>query len=254
MESIALRPRKATEIIDAAVEVYRRNPVHFLLLAAIVRVPWLIVQLIYLVPREGDPDAIITSIVVSFGTLITTFLMQGFVVYMASELYLGRETDALHTMRVVAPRIIAVFFASLLTSIAIGLGLLLFLFPAIWITAALFAVLPAVVLEGRGVFGAFDRSQKLSEGVKTHILSAIGLIVLIRIVVEVGSAIIAALIPMPELKYIVITAASMLAYPLYGIAYTLIYYDIRIRKEGFDIEMMAQRAATSGEPAPVASA
>jgi hypothetical protein len=42
----------------------------------------------------------------------------------------------------------------------------------------------------------------------------------------------------------------MLMYPLLGIAETLIYYDVRIRKEGFDIEMMAAQAA---EPAPVSS-
>jgi hypothetical protein len=242
MDPIGLRPRKATEIIDAAIEVYRRNPIHFLLLAAIVRVPWLIVQIIYLAPREGDPDAILTSVYISLGTLITTFFMQGFIVHMASELYLGRETDAFDTMRKVGPRMFSVFLASLLTSLAIGLGLILFLFPAVWITAVLFAVQPAVVLEGRSVFGAFDRSQKLSERVKMHVLSAIGLVVLIRIIVEFGSAIMAAVIPMPEVKYVVITIAAMLGYPLYGIAYTLIYYDIRIRKEGFDIEMMAKQA------------
>lgn len=254
MDSIALRPRKASEIIDAAVEVYRRNPIHFLLLAAMVRVPWLIVQIIYLAPREGDPDAFLTAILISFGTLITTFLMQGFVVYMASELYLGRDTDAFDTIRKVAPRLFSVFFASLLTSIAIGMGLFLFLFPAIWVTAVVFAVLPAVVLEGRSVFGAFDRSQKLSERVKTHVLSAIGLIVLIRIILEGGSAFLAGVIPMPELKYVVITVASMLGYPLYGIAYTLIYYDIRIRKEGFDLEMMAKQAAPPATPASAVSA
>jgi hypothetical protein len=253
MDSIALRPRKATEIIDAAIEVYRRNPIHFLLLAAIVRVPWLIVQIIYLAPHEGDPDMIITSIYISFGTLITTFIMQGFVVYMASELYLGRETDAFDTMRKVAPRLIPVFFGSLLTSVAIGMGLFLFLFPAIWVTAVVFAVQPAIVLEGKGVFGAFDRSQKLSERVKTHILSAIGLIVLIRVIVEGGTLFMAAVIPMPELKYVVITVASMIGYPLYGIAYTLIYYDIRIRKEGFDLEMMAKHSAPSSTPATAVS-
>jgi hypothetical protein len=254
MDPIALRPRKATEIIDAAIEVYRRNPIHFLLLAAIVRVPWLIVQIIYLAPREGDPDAIVTSVLISMGTLITTFFMQGFIVYMASELYLGRETDALDTMRRVGPRIFSVFVASLLTSVALGAGLVLFLFPAVWIAAALFAVQPALVLEGKSVFGAFDRSQKLSDGVKMHVLSAIGLIVLIRIVLEFGSALLALAIPMPALRYVVVTVAAMLVYPLYSIAYTLIYYDIRIRKEGFDMEMMAKQLTPASTPASAVSA
>lgn len=239
MEAIALRPRKATEIVDAAIEVYRRNPIHFLLLAAMVRVPWLIVQILYLAPREGDPDAIVTSLLIGAGTLVTTFLMAGFVVYMASELYLGRETDAFDTIRKVAPRIPSVFIAAMLQSVAIGLGLALFLFPAVWVSAVLFAVIPVVVLEGRGAFGGFDRSQKLSEGQKTHILSALGLIVMIRVIVAVGGGFIAIVAPTPELRYVVATVAEMLVYPLLGIAITLVYYDVRIRKEGFDIEMMA---------------
>jgi hypothetical protein len=253
MDPIALRPRKATEIIDAAIEVYRRNPIHFLLLAAIVRVPWLIVQIIYLAPHEGDPEAITTSILISAGTLLSAFIMEGFIVSMASDLYLGHETDAFRTLRKVGPRVLSIFLASLLTSLAVGFGLILFLFPAVWVTAVLFAVMPAVVVEGRSVFGAFDRSQKLSERVKGHVLSAIGLLVLIRIIVEIGSAILAALIPMPALKYVAVTAASMVVYPLYAITITLIYYDVRIRKEGFDIEMMAGRAPEAAAPASAVS-
>ena len=244
MDPIALRPRKATEIIDAAIEVYRRNPIHFLLLAAVVHVPWLIVQILVLGPRT-DEEAIIPSLLISLGTVLTTYLLSGFVVHMASELYLGRETDAFATMRAVAPRLPAIFIASVLQGIAIGLGLILFLFPAVWVTAVLFAVLPVVVLEHRGVFAAFDRSQKLSERLKSHILSAIGLVVIIRVIVGGGSTILSFLITMRELRFVALTAAAMLMYPLFGIAATLIYYDVRIRKEGFDIEMMAQAPASA---------
>ena len=247
MESLALRPRKATEIIDAAIEVYRRNPIHFLLLAAMVRVPWLIVQIVVVAPQGGEAEALLPAMMISAGTMITTFLMAGFVIHMASELYLGRETDAFATIRAIAPRVPAVFTASLLQGTAIVLGLMLFLFPAVWVTAVCFAVLPVLVIEKRGVFGAFARSARLSARVKGHILSALGLVVLIRIIVELGIALVAVVIPKLELRYIAVTAAAMIIYPLLGIAMTLIYYDIRIRKEGFDIEMMAQQTP---EPSP----
>jgi hypothetical protein len=247
MESLALRPRKATEIIDAAIEVYRRNPIHFLLLAAIVRVPWLIVQIIFVPAQDGDIEALIPAMLISAGSAITTFLMGGFIVHMASELYLGRETDAFDTIRKVLPRIASVFAASLMQSFLLGLGLVLFLFPAVWVAAVCFAVIPVIVIEKRGVFGAFSRSLQLSDRVKGHVLSALGLVVLIRIIVEVGIAVISFAIPMIELRYVAATAASMVIYPLLGISVTLIYYDVRIRKEGFDIEMMAQQAP---EPSP----
>ena len=46
---------------------------------------------------------------------------------------------------------------------------------------------------------------------------------------------IALVAPTPELRYVVATVAEMLVYPLLGIAITLVYYDVRIRKEGFDL-------------------
>ncbi|HET9423822.1 MAG TPA: hypothetical protein VFO55_00515 [Gemmatimonadaceae bacterium] len=248
MDSLALRPRKATEIIDAAIEVYRRNPVHFLLLAAIVRVPWLVVQIILIGGRDADVEAFVASTFIGLGTLLSTFIMGGFVVHMASELYLGRDTDAFETIRRIWPRIGTVFMASLLQALAIGVGLLLFLFPAVWVTAVTAAVIPVVVLENRGFTAAFSRAAQLSDGMKWHILSAIGLVVLIRVIVEIGIAVVAQLIPMPELRFVAVAAAAMLIYPLLGIAEALVYYDIRIRKEGFDIEMMAQQATA---PAPV---
>jgi hypothetical protein len=244
MDSLALRPRKATEIIDAAIEVYRRNPIHFLLLAAIVRVPWLVVQVLVIGTRAPDIEAITTSILIGAGTLLTTLLMSGFVVHMASELYLGRQTDAFDTIRRTWTRIGAVFIASVIQSLAIGIGLLLFLFPAVWVTAILFAVVPVIMIEQRGIGGAFARSVRLSSGMKSHILSALGLVVLIRVIVEIGIAIISLAIPSPEIRFVALAAAGMIIYPLLGIAETLVYYDIRIRKEGFDIEMMAQQAAS----------
>jgi hypothetical protein len=243
MNSLALRPRKATEIIDAAIEVYRRNPVHFMLLAAIVRVPWLIIQIVFVGDRDTELAALTTSAVIGLGTLISTLLMSGFVVHMASELYLGRQADAFDTMRRTWKKIGPVFIASIGQSLAIGLGLILFLFPAIWVTSLVFAVIPVIMIENRGVGEAFSRSSRLSSGMKSHILSALGLVVLIRVIVEFGVTFIAILIPSAEVRFVAIAAAATVIYPLLGIAETLVYYDIRIRKEGFDIEMMAEQAA-----------
>jgi len=35
-------------------------------------------------------------------------------------------------------------------------------------------------------------------------------------------------------------AASILAYPMFAITEMLLYYDARVRNEGYDIEMMAE--------------
>lgn len=254
MDPIALRPRKATEIIDAAFEVYRRNPIHFLLVAAVIRVPWLIVQIIVIAPLQNDIMAALgPSMLIGLGTLFTTLLMAGWVVQLASDIYLGNPTDAFESLRRMAPRIPSVFVAALLQTVSISLGLFLLLFPAIWISAVVFAVIPAVVLERLGPFKAFDRSGALSVGVKSHILGALGIVALIWVIAKSGGFL-AALLPTAPLQLTGAALIDMLVYPLYGIASTLIYYDIRIRKEGFDLEMMAKAQPPSTTPNAAVSA
>jgi hypothetical protein len=254
MDPIALRPRKATEIIDAAIEVYRRNPIHFLLVAALIRVPWLIVQIIVIAPIQDDVMAMMgPSFLIGLGTMFTTFLMAGWVVQLASDIYLGEQADAFTSLRKIAGRIPSVFIAAMLQTVAIMLGLFLLLFPAVWISAVVFAVLPAVVLENLNPFRAFDRSGELSKGVKGHILAALGLIALIWFVAKIGGALVASLIPAAPLQLTVAAIIDMLVYPLFGIASTLIYYDIRIRKEGFDLQMMAKAQPSSVAPGSAVS-
>src|SRR3954454_18766782 len=111
MDPIALRPRKATEIVDAAIEVYRRNPVHFMLLTAAVQAPWLILRLV-LIGNAPPTAQIATSLLISLGTIVSYFLMTAVVVQMASDLYLGRETDAFLAFRRVGRKLPTAFMAS----------------------------------------------------------------------------------------------------------------------------------------------
>jgi hypothetical protein len=229
--------------------VYRRNPLHFILLTSVVHVPWLILQIIFVGSAERPEDVLI-SLAIGMGTLVTYLLMSGFIIHMASELYLGRPTDAFETFRRVGSRIPRVFIAALIQTLAIGVALAFFLFPAVYVTAVLFAVVPVIVLENKGVSAAFDRSRDLSRGVKWHVLATLGLVILIRLVLQFGAALVATLIPMMAIQHVIAAAVGIVIYPLVGITEALLYYDIRIRKEGFDIEVMASQ----GAPAPTTAA
>jgi hypothetical protein len=239
MIPIVLRPRKATEIVDAAIEVYRRNPTHFMLVAAAVQVPWLIMQVIFFGNTTPGIDQLGTSLIIALGTLVSQQLMAAVVVQMASDLYLGRETDALTAVQRVGMRLVTAFVAAILQGIVIGFSLLFFLLPAVFVTALLFAVLPVVVLERRGIFSAFERSSQLSRDLKLHIVGAIGIVVAIRVAVGLGAVVLAQVIGQPVLQHVAAALVAVLVNPLAGIVQTMLYYDARIRHEGFDIEMMA---------------
>jgi hypothetical protein len=54
MTDLALRPRSATELVDATFQVFRRAPVQFIVAAALVYVPWLVIQLTFRLEITGD--------------------------------------------------------------------------------------------------------------------------------------------------------------------------------------------------------
>lgn len=247
MDSIALRPRKANEIVDAAVQVFRRNPVHFVLLTTLVHAPWLILQLLLLGNAPPGAEAL-TSGLITLGTVVSYFLMTGVVVQLASDVYLGRDTDAFEAFRRVGWKFPTVFLASFIQGILIVFGLLLLLVPAVYWSALYFAAIPTIVLERRGLFEGFDRSSHLSKGLKMHILSTLGLVFLIKLAVTIGATVLVVFIPNFAAQRVVSALISIVIYPISGICDTLLYYDARIRREGFDIEMMA------GGPAPTPAA
>jgi hypothetical protein len=184
-------------------------------------------------------DQIATSLILAFGTLVSQEFMSAVVVQMASDVYLGKETDALSSLQRTAPRLVRAFIASICQGIVIVFGLMLFLFPAVYFTALYFAVVPLVVLENKSISDAFSRSSQLSRDLKLHIVGAIGIVVAIRIAISIGVGILAQLTGQPVIQHVLASLVAVVVNPLAGIVEALLYYDVRIRREGFDIEMMA---------------
>ena len=73
-----------------------------------------------------------------------------------------------------------------------------------------------------------------------HIFGTLRLAFLIFFVVYFAIAIIAAMTGSVVISTVLTVAASIIAYPLFAIVEMLLYYDARVRNEGYDIEMMAE--------------
>jgi hypothetical protein len=112
-------------------------------------------------------------------------------------------------------------------------------------------VTAGIVLENQGVVGTFSRSAKLSRGRKMHILGTSLLAFIIFFVIYFAVTIVGGMTGSVVITTLLTVAASIVAWPMFGIVEMLLYYDARVRAEGFDIEMME---AGLGELAPVESA
>jgi hypothetical protein len=243
--TLPLRPRSASEIVDAAFQLYRRDPLTYLLISAICYAPILVMQLIVFGPGT-DVNEQLNSLTAGVGGLmilgywISVSLMSAVMIRLSSQDYLGTPIEPAVAVRDSLVKLPAVMFALLIKYILMFIGFLFFIFGAFWFMARTFAVTPAIMIEDKGAFASLSRSAKLSRGRKWHIFGTLMLAFLIFFVVYFAIAIVAQMTGSVVISTVLTVAASILAYPLFAIVEMLLYYDARVRNEGYDIEMMAE--------------
>jgi hypothetical protein len=242
---LPLRPRSATEIVDAAFQLYRRDPMTYLLISALCYAPILVMQLVVLGPAMQVEEQITRlasgfSIIMGLAYWVSFSLLSAVIVRISAEDYLGHRIEPAVAVRDALTRLPAVMFGLLFKYILMFIGIFVFFIGMFYVIARYFAVTSAIVIEHRGLATAFGRSSTLSRGRKMHILGTSLLAFLIFFVVYFAVAIVAGIIGNMVITTILTVVASILAYPMFAITEMLLYYDARVRNEGYDIEMMAE--------------
>jgi hypothetical protein len=278
MSDLRLRARSVTEIVDAALQLYRRDALEYILVTAVAYAPILVAQLMLFGAVGG---AVTPATLGTFGPLWIALLVFGFAGYalmvaivskFSSEVYLGRAPDLAAIIRAALPKVLPLIGASVLFGIVIMLGVFLFgvgasllgaaggvlafavaLVWGVYAAARFFAVFQVIILEGLSVVASFGRASALSRGRKAHILLTLLLVVVIVMVVAVALFTVASMFSSTMAAGVVQMSYTIIAYPLVGIAQMILYYDLRIKAEGYDIEVMTGAlgaAPPAREPTP----
>jgi len=254
MPELALRPRSATELVDAAFQVYRRAPLQFMVALAAVYVPWLVIRLaldINIDPTNiPTPSTLITIAVVGVAIYAVA---GGAISVVARDVYLDLPISVPDAFRVVATRLVTLIVASVVTVALMTIGFVFFLVPAFYVIARFVVVRQVIVLEDTGTGGALSRSSALTVGLKLHVLGTLALIILLLLAVNIGAGLLINLIPSRVVMNVLSTALSVVVGPILGITETVLYYDLRIRREGFDVEYLVGRDAAPPADAPNAA-
>lgn len=251
MTDQALRARTVSELVDATFTLYRRDASSYIMVTAIASVPGLLTQLLLKSPSFGA--GVGASLGAAFGvfigaivSMITYALMTGVVMRVGSDVYLGGTADVASAVRAVLPKtgtLVAVAFGRsilfFLGALAMGVGLF-------YVAARWFAPEAVVVLEGKGFGPAFSRCSELSAGRKMHIFKALLLGYGIYFVMMIGVLAVAGVVGSETVVLFASTLFTVIAYPIIGLLTMLLYYDARIRGEGFDVEHLSR--SLGGEP------
>jgi len=236
--------------VDAAFQILRAHYPQFIMCSAIAYLPSLIIQIIW----ASDPAQLAispgASVIVGMAMWLGFALMSAVLIVCASQAYLGDPIDVAGAVRKALPRMPFVLIGAFVRYIAFFLGVFTLFIGTFYFMARWFAVTPAIVLERRGVGASLSRSAALSKGRKGHIIGTYLLIALIYLPLVAGVQIAAALLLKNLTLQAIVTALfTILIYPFIAITEALLYFDARIKHEGFDIELMAG-ALDGGAVAP----
>lgn len=249
MSDVRLRARSTTEIVDAAFTLYRQQPLTYMMAAAIGNVPYLVGTLI--VQAGAERASVATSglgLLMMFVSVVVFGLMSAVVIHIGSRAYLGETGDLGTALKDVLPKSGSLIAAGIARNILCAVGLVLFVVPFFWVFARYFATIPAITLENLDQPGSFRRSVTLSAGRKGHILATLALVWVIYFVVAIGlgAVIGVALGGSQVISTLVSTLITIAIYPVLALTEMVLYYDARIRAEGFDLDHMTQALGRGG--------
>jgi len=257
MTTAALRPLTTGELLDRTFALYKE---HFLLFVGIIALPRLIslaVQLssISLRSQRGLSAALgaaLWGLVFAVVSLIVAAASQAATVVAVSQLHLGRSTSVAEAYSRVKGRIVRVVLLTMTVGLGVGLGLLLLIVPGIIFAMMWSLAVPVAVLEDRSIMDSISRSSELTKGSRWRIFVVWNMFIVLSLaiafLIEWPIAIIAGTVGQRAAASGGIQVASAVADfiaqclvgPLATIAFSLLYYDQRVRKEAFDLQHMME--------------
>lgn len=267
--SLRFRPMGIGDLLDETINLYRR---HFLLFAgieAVLLVPLAAVQL-FLIPHGTARLSPVMSLAFAGSTSIYVALfglaelyIQSAVMYAVSAVCLGEPITIGGAYALVYRRWWSLLGLSLLYGLAVVvLSVTLIGIPfAIYLAVAWGFSYPALLLEGTGVRQAFGRSRSLIRGSWWRVF---GIILLVSVLLWIVSTVFSvptlilaglslglhlegpAAVAVGALQAVVSTAQQVIIGPINDCCWILVYYDLRVRKEGFDLELQAREIGSPG--------
>lgn len=255
-----LRALSVGEILDKAFRLYRANFWLFIGITAFSAVLKFGVQLV---------DQTFSMFIVFLDLLFVT-LAGGALTWAASRAYMRQAASTWDAYHACVRRILSFLGAYVLALVLVGgvvvlgiglasiinwlelgpLNWMTFLFVFIWISflTARWAVLfPCILLEDLGGLPALDRSWALTSRDKWHVygsyVSSILLVFLVAqlpsfLIVGVASGLLSA--SLPVFSIIVSVLSELITLPLGASIIVILYYDLRVRREGYDLELAMQ--------------
>src|SRR5262245_14693141 len=259
------------DVLDRGLKVLFNRLGAFLAINLIIQAPALLLQLIIALAAEADSAAAAGILIGgSFLSLLAALVLQsigtGAILYIIVQEYIGEHVTVGQALGYALGRFLPLLGASIIYGLVVFVGTLLCIAPGIYFAVTYLFATQVVGMESLGPIAAMNRSQQLVDGHRWRVL---GVVVLLFVCI-IGAGLVVGqieqVLPSQELvrtrdgfqiklhltNYLIhqllAVAINVVLGTYYSICCTLLYLDLRIRKEGFDLEVAARQQG--GNPPP----
>ncbi|HHI78625.1 MAG TPA: hypothetical protein ENK02_01450 [Planctomycetes bacterium] len=242
--SIPLKKRSVGELLSLTFQLGFQNFAKLFLIALLFQVPNLLVQLGFpTLEREGDKTiASLGAVVVLLLSLILGPLQQASMMQVVADAFTSAKTSLGRCLMIGLKRFLPLLAFSMLNTLLIAIGFVLFFVPGIFFFTVFAVGAPALVVEGLGPIAAFKRSAELTRGFRWQVLAFLIVLVLIIGFISGSFGIISAILSPSSLgtpAFIIVQwAVSVFSSVFFLAGPVVLYFQLRIEKENLDIQSL----------------
>lgn len=269
MNAPRLRPLGIGEILDVAIKIYFRHAGTFLRIIVFVVLPAQALQSVVLVSAGAQQENRFTfepssdtttgdagTFVAGYGivlliSLFSSAIANGACFKAVADAYLEGAPDWKSSLKYAARRLHSIIWISILGGILSLLGLIALLIGAVYLWVGFTVAVPVLLTEGVKGSKALRRSLHLIRG---RWWPTFGLVLIGGILAGVIGGIVGGLAQafsltpggdqsVAEIVVLTVsgTVAAMVTTPFKAAFTTVLYFDLRVRKEGFDLQLLAKQ-------------
>jgi hypothetical protein len=269
----AVRPLNLGETLDASIQIVRRRWRTLALVMLVVAVPIQVLDMVIITSTTdtyqagsasfstdsassrttyGDEGAYIGGqVVIQLLSLIGYILGTVACYRIIADAYLGETSDVRESLRFAAERAGATLWLTILLVLGLIGAFIALIVPGIWLLIAWSVAFPVMLVENLRGAKALGRSYMLVKGrwwatlgrmLVAYILASVVTLVVTAVALGIAVAVVddtsfGALF----VEHVANLLVSLVTTPFIAAVTTLVYFDLRVRKEGFDPAQLAER-------------
>ena len=256
-----LRPLSVGEMLDAGFRLFRHRFGTLVLCVLVPIVPLYILGTIVVgstdpnafnvdTPNSSDGTAAVGQLIDRMLASIAAALGIAACFKAISAAYLGERAGVGDSLRYAVGRLVPLIVAYFALLTILLLSFVALVIPFFYMAVRLSMTFPALVCEKTGPFKSISRSWQLTRGNWWRIFGTLLVIVLLLFVLSIALGLVLGAVllgadSIGEVAFAVLATLidvliAAIVFPIWAAVLTVMYYDLRVRNEGFDLQLLAQ--------------